>query len=113
MTDTTADQARSAGVYAGEVAARLDRLPFTRTLWRFVTLISLGGIFELYDLFMTAYISPGLIRSGLFSASAPSFISAQVVGAVLAFGLIKLLYPGITSAEASDIIVAHHSDPTA
>ena len=80
MTDTTADQARSAGVYAGEVAARLDRLPFTRTLWRFVTLISLGGIFELYDLFMTAYISPGLIRSGLFSASAPSFFSPHGVG---------------------------------
>jgi putative MFS transporter len=80
MTDTTADLAGRAGVYAGEVAARLDRLPFTRTLWRFVTLISLGGIFELYDLFMTAYISPGLIRSGLFSASAPSFFSPHGVG---------------------------------
>ena len=80
MTDTTADQAGGAGVYAGEVAARLDRLPFTRTLWRFVTLISLGGIFELYDLFMTAYISPGLIRSGLFSAAAPSFFSPHGVG---------------------------------
>ena len=80
MTDTTSDQTAGAGVYAGEVAARLDRLPFTRTLWRFVTLISLGGIFELYDLFMTAYISPGLIRSGLFSASAPNFFSPHGVG---------------------------------
>jgi putative MFS transporter len=68
------------GLYAGEVAARLDRLPFTRTLWRFVTLIALGGAFELYDLFMTAYISPGLVRSGLFSATAPSFFSPHGVG---------------------------------
>ena len=70
----------SAGVYAGEVAARLDRLPFTRTLWRFVTLISLGGMFELYDLFMTAYITPGFVRSGLFTASSSSFFSPHGVG---------------------------------
>ncbi|HEY4031986.1 MAG TPA: hypothetical protein VGM25_16690, partial [Caulobacteraceae bacterium] len=62
MNDSLSGQ--SAGRYAGEVAARLDRLPYTRTLFKFVTLISLGGIFELYDLFMTAYITPGLTRPG-------------------------------------------------
>jgi putative MFS transporter len=76
MTDTTA----STGSYAGEVAARLDRLPFTRTLWRFVTLISLGGVFELFDLFMTAYISPGLVRSGMFKASGETFFSPHGIG---------------------------------
>jgi putative MFS transporter len=78
MTDTV--QA-SGGAYASEVAARLDRLPYTKTLIRFVTLISLGGIFELYDLFMTAYITPGLIRpGGLFVTSGPSFFSPHGVG---------------------------------
>lgn len=76
MKDTLSGQ----GLYAGEVAARLDRLPFSRTLWRFVTLISLGGAFEFYDLFMTAYISPGLVRTGLFASSAPSFFSPHGVG---------------------------------
>ena len=69
----------------------------------------------------TSFANPAITVGRMFSntfagiapSSAPSFISAQVVGAVLAFGLIKLLYPGITEAEASDIIVAHHSDPTA
>ena len=46
--------------------------------------------------------------AGIAPSSAPSFISAQIVGGALAFLLIKLLYPGITKAEASDIIVAHH-----
>jgi putative MFS transporter len=34
---------------AAELAARLDRLPMTRHIWVLVTLISLGGGFELYD----------------------------------------------------------------
>jgi MFS transporter, putative metabolite:H+ symporter len=70
----------AAGRYAGEVAARLDRLPFARTLWRFVLLISLGGIFELYDLFMTAYIAPGLVSSGLFTSTPAGFFDPRGVG---------------------------------
>jgi putative MFS transporter len=51
---------------AGELAARLDRLPMTRHIWVLVTLISLGGCFELYDLFLTAYICAGPPEGGLF-----------------------------------------------
>jgi len=39
-----------------------------------VLLLSLGGWFELYDLLMTAYISPGLIRDGIFQAGANGFL---------------------------------------
>ena len=49
-----------------DVAARLDRLPASRTVWGLIALISLGGCFEYYELFMTAYVSPGLIAAGLF-----------------------------------------------
>ena len=51
---------------APELAARLDRLPMTRHIWMLVTLISMGGWFELYDLFLTAYIAPGLVKAGYF-----------------------------------------------
>ncbi|MDB6106301.1 MAG: yyaJ [Gammaproteobacteria bacterium] len=50
-----------------DIAARLDRLPPSRYLWNLVLLLSLGAFFEIYDLLMTGYVSPGLFRSGAFT----------------------------------------------
>jgi MFS transporter, putative metabolite:H+ symporter len=52
---------------AGAIAARLDRLPASRHIWYLVVLISLGHCFEIYDLFLTAYIAPGLAKEGMFT----------------------------------------------
>src|ERR1700727_2238400 len=52
---------------AATILARLDRLPGTRYLWLLITMLSLGGMFELYDLFMTAYVIPGLVKAGLLA----------------------------------------------
>jgi putative MFS transporter len=48
------------------VEARLDRIPASPYLWKLIALLSLGGFFEFYELFMTAFVSPGLIRTGIF-----------------------------------------------
>ncbi|HEX4642052.1 MAG TPA: MFS transporter [Candidatus Acidoferrales bacterium] len=53
-----------------EITARIDRLPACWTVWRLVVLLSLGAFFEMYDLFQTAYVSPGLISSGIFRVGA-------------------------------------------
>jgi len=50
------------------VEARLDRIPASPYLWKLIALLSLGGFFEFYELFMTAFVSPGLIRGGIFHA---------------------------------------------
>jgi MFS transporter, putative metabolite:H+ symporter len=55
----------SAKARAATILARLDRLPSTRYVWRMIAILSLGGMFELYDLFMTAYVVPGLVKAGL------------------------------------------------
>jgi len=49
-----------------EVEARLDRIPASPYLWKLIALLSLGGFFEFYELFMTGFVSPGLIRDGIF-----------------------------------------------
>jgi MFS transporter, putative metabolite:H+ symporter len=56
------------------VAARLDRLPNSRTVRRLVVLLSLGGCFEFYDLFFTAYIAPALYASGIFTPTTRGFL---------------------------------------
>jgi MFS transporter, putative metabolite:H+ symporter len=48
------------------VAARLDRLPASRHIRKLITLLSLGGWFEFYDLFFTAYVALGLFKAGIF-----------------------------------------------
>ena len=48
------------------VAARLDRLPPSRHMRKLITLLSLGGWFEFYDLFFTAYVALGLFKAGIF-----------------------------------------------
>jgi arsenate reductase len=70
----------------------------------------------------TSFANPAITVGRIFSnsfagiapSSAPSFISAQLVGGVLAIALIKVLYPGLTKAEAADVIEPHlrrDSDP--
>ena len=58
---------QSGGMRAAAILARLDRLPGTRHIWMLITLLSLGGVFELYDLFMTGYLVPGLMKAGLLA----------------------------------------------
>ena len=64
-----------------EIARRLENLPISSYLWRLVILLSLGGCFEIYDLFFTGYIAPGLNRSGLLTTTTQAFFGFSGIGA--------------------------------
>src|SRR5580698_7982264 len=67
-----------------EISRRLEGLPASAYVWRLVILLSLGGCFEIYDLFLTGYIAPGLSRSGLLSTTTTAFFGFSGIGAFVA-----------------------------
>jgi putative MFS transporter len=78
------DYAASALGGADEISRRLERLPASSYVWRLVVLLSLGGWFEVYDLFFTGYIAPGLNRSGLLTTTTQAFFGFSGIGAFVA-----------------------------
>ncbi len=66
----------------------------------------------------TSFANPAITIGRMFSAtfagiapsSVPPFIAAQIIGGLLAVGVIKALYPAVTPAEAADIIVPHRGE---
>jgi glycerol uptake facilitator-like aquaporin len=65
----------------------------------------------------TSFANPAIAVGRIFSnsfagiapSSVPSFVAAEALGGVLAFLVVKVLYPGVTPAEAADVVVAHHA----
>ena len=45
--------------------------------------------------------------AGIAPASVPAFIVFQLVGGAVAIGVIRVLYPDITSDEAAEIMLPH------
>jgi arsenate reductase len=63
----------------------------------------------------TSFANPAITVGRMFSAtfagiapaSVPAFIAAQLVGGALAVVVIRALYPGVTPAQAADVVVPH------
>ena len=87
---------------AALISARLDRLPTTRYIWKLVLLLSLGGCFEFYDLFLMTYIGPGLVRSGLFSVASVSFFGLTGLASFVAATFAGLFIGTLAFGFAAD-----------
>lgn len=66
----------------------------------------------------TSFANPAIAVGRMFSntfagiapSSVPAFVGAEALGGALAFGLIHLLYPGVTKADAGRVVVPHGGD---
>lgn len=74
----------SSTVTGSDIGPRLDRLPSTWAIWHLVVLVSLGGFFEFYELFATAYVAPGIVRSGILTVTTASFFGFNGVASFIA-----------------------------
>lgn len=84
MPSAAATAPAASRLTAGDISARLDRLPPTRTIWKLVVLLSLGFFFELYDLLYTGYVAPGLVKSGILSPTTPGLFGSTGVASFIA-----------------------------
>ena len=65
----------------------------------------------------TSFANPAIAVGRMFSdtfagiapSSVPPFVAAEVVGGLVAFLLIKALYPGVTHDEAASVVLPHGS----
>jgi putative MFS transporter len=69
------------------VLDRLESLPPTRAMWGRIALLSLGGFFEFYDLFLAGYIAPGLTKAHILAPT------GGLVGSVA--GFIAVFFAGL------------------
>jgi len=81
---------RTTTLSAGDISARIDRLPPTRTIWTAILLLSFGMFFELYDLLFSGYIAPSLVKSGLLTPTTPGLFGTSGVA-----GFIAALFTGL------------------
>jgi putative MFS transporter len=90
------------------IAARLDRLPPSRHVWTMVLLLSLGGIFEFYDLFVTGYVGPGMVKAGVF---APTSLGAfNVLGPLGVEGLGTFVFATFAGLFVGSILLGSAAD---
>jgi len=73
-----------AGLSAGTISARIDRLPATRTIWTIIALLGFGMFFELYDLLFSAYVAPSLVKSGVLTAATAGLFGTTGVASFIA-----------------------------
>lgn len=75
------------------ISARLDRLPATWTVWKMILMLSLGFFFELYELFFTGYVAPGLVKAGILTPTTHGLFGTTGVASFVA-SLFAGLYVG-------------------
>ncbi len=84
------------------ISARLDSLPGAAPIWMLVALLSAGSFCEIYDLSLTAYFSPGLVKAGVFKAGAAGLFGLSDAASFIAATFAGLWLGALAFSSASD-----------
>ena len=65
-------------------------------------MLSLGGAFEYYDLFLMGYIGPGLVRSGMFTSGSTKLFGLSGLATFVAATFAGLFVGTLVFSVAAD-----------
>lgn len=88
---------------AEQLTARLDRLPMTRSLWIMAVLLTFGGFFDGYAIGLIGALGPGLMKSGIFTATTVSFFGMSGFASFVA-----AMFAGLFVAALGVSFIADH-----
>ena len=101
MSSTTAlEGAHDAA--AERISARLDSLPSSRPIWALVAVLSLGSFCEIYDLGLTAYLSPALVKAGVFARAGSGLLGLDDAATFIALTFLGFWIGTLFLSRVSD-----------